>query len=93
MYPVAAAITLPRVFVLVLGLWALMEGIILLVMAFRGAGWGAGILGVISIVLGLILMGNYTNLGTGLAMVWAAAIWALIGGVVLIVQAFRQRSA
>ena len=36
--------TLPRVFVLVLGIWALMEGIILLFMAFRGGGWGAGIL-------------------------------------------------
>lgn len=93
MYPVAAAITLPRVFVLVLGIWALMEGIILLIMAFRGAGWGAGILGVISIVLGLILMGDYTQLGSGLAMIWAGAIWALIGGVVLVVQAFQARKA
>jgi uncharacterized membrane protein HdeD (DUF308 family) len=93
MYPIAAAVALPQIFVLVLGIWALMEGIMLLFLAFRGGGWGAGILGVISIVLGIILMGAYGNLGTGLAMIWAAAIWALIGGVVLIVQAFRTRKA
>jgi uncharacterized membrane protein HdeD (DUF308 family) len=93
MYPLAAAITLPQIFVLVLGIWALMEGIILLIMAFRGGGWGAGILAVISIVLGIILMGSYGNLGTGLAMIWAASIWALIGGVIMVVRAFQQRKA
>jgi uncharacterized membrane protein HdeD (DUF308 family) len=93
MYPVAAAIALPQVFLLVLGIWALMEGIILLFMAFRGGGWGAGILAVISIVLGLIMIGNYGAPGAGLAMLWAGAIWAFIGGFVLIVQAFRSRKA
>jgi hypothetical protein len=29
----------------------------------------------------------------GLAMIWAAAITGLIGGILMIVQAFRQRSA
>jgi uncharacterized membrane protein HdeD (DUF308 family) len=93
MYPKAAAVAVPRIFVLVLGIWALMEGIILLVMAFRGAGWGAGIMGVVAIVFGIILMGEYTKVGSGLAMIWAAAIWGLIGGIILIIQAFRQRKA
>jgi uncharacterized membrane protein HdeD (DUF308 family) len=93
MYPVAAGVALPRIFVLVLGLWALMEGIILLFMAFRGGGWGAGILGVVSIIFGIILMGEYGKIGSGAAMIWAAAIWGLIGGVILIFQAFRQRKA
>ena len=75
---------------LVLGIWALMEGIMLLFLAFKGGGWGAGILAVISIVLGLILLGDYGKLGHGLAMLWAGAIWAFIGGFVLIVQAFRS---
>ena len=93
MYPVAAGVALPRIFVLILGLWALMQGIILLVMAFKGGGWGAGILGIIEIVFGLILMAEYGSLGSGLVMIWAAAVWGLIGGVILIVQAFRQRKA
>jgi uncharacterized membrane protein HdeD (DUF308 family) len=93
MYPIAAGVALPRIFVLILGIWALMEGIILLVMAFRGGGWGAGIMGVVAIIFGIILMGEYTHLGSGLAMIWAAAIWGLIGGVIMIIQAFRQRKA
>ncbi len=59
MYPVAAGVTLPRIFVLVLGIWGVMYGIILLVMAFKGGGWGAGILGVLGIIFGIILMANY----------------------------------
>ncbi len=93
MYPVAAGVALPRVFVLVLGLWGLMEGIILLIMAFRGGGWGAGILGIVAIIFGIILMANYAVPGAGLTMIWAAAIWGLIGGVLMVIQAFRQRKA
>jgi uncharacterized membrane protein HdeD (DUF308 family) len=93
MYPIAAAVALPKVFVLVLGIWGLMYGIILVVMAFRGGGWGAGILGVLGIIFGVALMANYTNPGWGLSMIWTASVFALIGGIVMIVRAFQQRSA
>jgi uncharacterized membrane protein HdeD (DUF308 family) len=91
-YPVAAAIALPKIFVLVLGIWGLMYGIILLIMAFQGGGWGAGILGVLGIIFGIALMSNYYVPGMGLAMLWTAAVFAFFGGIVMIVQAFRQRS-
>lgn len=90
-YPIAAAITLPQIFVLVLGIWGLFYGIILLVNAFRGAGWGAGILGVLGLVFGGMLIANYSSPGMGLSMLWAGAVWAVIGGIALIVQAFRMR--
>ena len=93
MYPMAAGVALPRIFVLILGLWGLMEGIILLIMAFRGGGWGAGILGVVAIIFGLILMASYGIPGSGLTMIWVAAIWGLVGGVLMVIQAFRQRKA
>jgi uncharacterized membrane protein HdeD (DUF308 family) len=93
MYPVAAGLVLPRIFVLVLGIWGLVYGIILLILAFRGGGWGAGILGVLGILFGLLLMANYMVPGMGLGLLWTAAVFGLVGGVILIVQAFRQRSA
>jgi uncharacterized membrane protein HdeD (DUF308 family) len=93
MYPVATALTLPKIFVLVLGIWGLMYGVILLIMAFQGGGWGAGILGVLGIIFGIALMVNYTSPGMGLAMLWSAAVLGVIGGIALIFQAFRQRSA
>ena len=91
-YPIAAAVTLPSIFALVLGFWGLINGIILLIMAFRGGGWGAGILGVLGIIFGVALMVNYSVPGMGLATLWIIALSAFFGGIVLIVQAFRQRS-
>jgi len=93
MYPVAAGISLPKIFVLCLGIWGLIQGIVMLVMAFKGGGWGIGILGGIMLLLGIYLVANWSMPGMGLAMIWAAAVTALIGGVILVVQAFRQRSA
>jgi uncharacterized membrane protein HdeD (DUF308 family) len=92
-YPIASALSLPKIFVLVLGIWGLMYGIILLIMAFQGGGWGAGILGVLGIIFGISLMANYMAPGMGLAMLWTAAVFAFVGGIVMIIQAFRQRSA
>jgi len=91
-YPIASAIALPKIFVLVLGIWGLMYGFILLFMAFQGGGWGAGILGVLGIIFGLALMANYYVLGMGLSMLWTAAVFAFVGGIFMIFQAFRQRS-
>ena len=93
MYPIATALMLPKLFVLVLGLWGLMYGVILLIMAFKGGGWGAGIMGVLGILFGLVLVGNYSVPGMGLSFLWSAAVFAVIGGIVLIVQSFRVRSA
>ena len=92
-YPIASALVLPSVFVWVLGFWGLVQGAILLIQAFRGGGWAAGILGVLGIIFGLALMANWMMPGMGLTFIWATALSGLIGGVFMIVQAFRQRSA
>lgn len=91
MYPIASALVLPRIFVLVLGLWGLLQGIIMLIMAFRGGGWAAGILGALAIIFGAALVANYSLPGVGVATVWTVGVVALFGGIVLIVQAFRTR--
>ena len=90
-YPVYAGIALPQIFMLVLGLYGLFEGIMLLIMAFKGAGWGAGIMGVIAIVLGGILVANYGALGWGLSMIWAIALWLFFAGFFMVYRAFRDR--
>jgi uncharacterized membrane protein HdeD (DUF308 family) len=92
-YPVAAAVALPRIFVLVLGIWGIIQGFVALLLAFRGGGWGLGILGVIGIFFGFILIGSYTVPGMGLTMLWVAAIWALVAGLFVIYRAFQLRKA
>jgi uncharacterized membrane protein HdeD (DUF308 family) len=91
MYPIASALALPRVFTLVLGFWGVFYGLILLINAFRGAGWGAGILGVLGIIFGVILIGSYSMAGAGLAFLWSAAVVAIIGGIALIVRTFQTQ--
>ena len=90
-HPVASAVTIPMILVLMLGIQGMIVGAISLVMAFKGGGWGAGILGGLSIIFGLILILNFANLGTVAVFIWVVAILALAGGIVQIIQAFRQR--
>jgi uncharacterized membrane protein HdeD (DUF308 family) len=93
MYPVASAAVLPQVLVLVLGIWGLIYGIMFVFLGFRGAGWGATILGVLTAILGLSLIANYGVAGWGLSMIWTAAVAGVVGGIILVVRAFQERSA
>lgn len=92
-YPLASAVVLPKIFVLVLGLWGLVEGIVLLIMAFQGGGWGAGILGALAIIFGIALIDGYNSFGMGLAFIWSAAIMGVVGGIFLIYKAFQVKKA
>jgi uncharacterized membrane protein HdeD (DUF308 family) len=90
-YPIASALVIPSIYILLLGIQGLVVGIVSVVLAFKGGGWGAGILGGLSILFGLILIANYANLGAVLTFIWVVAIFAIAGGIVQIVQAFRLR--
>jgi uncharacterized membrane protein HdeD (DUF308 family) len=91
-YPVVSALTLPSILILILGIQGIITGIISLIMAFQGGGWGAGILGALSIIFGIILVVNWTSPGMVVGLVWVAAIFALIGGIFQLVRAFQQRA-
>jgi uncharacterized membrane protein HdeD (DUF308 family) len=92
-YPVLAAAELPMIFTMLLGLYGIFGGIMALFMAFKGGGWGSAILGVISIIFGLILLANWSEIIAVVSFYWVVAIFAVIGGIVQIVHAFQQRSA
>ena len=90
-HPIASALVIPSILILLLGIQGLVMGGISLVLAFRGGGWSAGILGALSILFGIILIMNYANLLTVLTYIWVVAIVAIAGGIVQIVVAFQQR--
>lgn len=92
-YPVYAALALPRIFVLIIGIWGLFHGVDLLFVGFRARAWGTVILGLITLILGMILIGNYDEVGWGLSLIWVAAVFAFFGGFVMIYRAFRDRKA
>jgi uncharacterized membrane protein HdeD (DUF308 family) len=92
-HPLISAVEIPALIILFIAIQGLVTGILMVVMAFKGGGLGAGILGILSILFGLILLLNFANLGTIVAFVWITAIFALVGGIFQIFHAFQQRSA
>ncbi len=93
MYPVLVGLELPQLFVLVLGLWGVVKGLVLFFLAFKGGGWAAGVMGAITLIFGCILVANYSVPGWGLSLVWVAAVFAFIGGFFMVYRAFQQRKA
>jgi uncharacterized membrane protein HdeD (DUF308 family) len=90
-HPIASALVIPAILILLLGIQGLVTGIVGLVMAFKGGGWGAAILVALSIIFGLVLILNYASPSMILTFIWIVAIFAIVGGIAEIVQAFRQR--
>ena len=76
--PVATSEIVPAVLALLLGIFGLLIGISFLIAAFQGEGWGVGIFGVISILIGLLLMFN--SLVGGQVLVWLTALLLVIQG-------------
>jgi LPXTG-motif cell wall-anchored protein len=69
----------------------LIMGIMGLVRAFMGAGWGTGILGVLTIIIAIILFANVWVATLALPLV--LGVFLIIGGIVAIFYSFRVRRA
>jgi uncharacterized membrane protein HdeD (DUF308 family) len=88
-HPLWSSLLVPAVVVIILGVEGLIIGIINLIQAFKGGGWGIGILGALSIIFGIILLGNVFV--AGLALPWVLGIFGIVGGIFAIIMAFRLR--
>jgi len=86
-YPLYSAILIPTVFAIIIGVEGLIIGAVYMVQGFSGAGWGTGILGILSIIFGLILIANPLVAAVGLVLLLAGL--AIIGGIAAIVVSFR----
>ena len=88
-YPVWSPVVILSTMVIILGIQGIIYGGIGLFQAFKGAGWGAGILGAVSIAFGIYLL---ANIGAAtLALPWVMGILAIAGGVAAVVMAFRLK--
>ena len=88
-HPLWSSVLVPAVYLVVLGIQGLVLGGVSLVIAFRGEGWGVGILGALSIVFGLVLL---FNVWIGVAFLpFVLGVFGIVGGVA-IVMAFVMRS-
>ncbi|MBE2221503.1 MAG: HdeD family acid-resistance protein [Anaerolineae bacterium] len=87
--PLMATVVVLSVAIIILGIQGLVYGGIGVYQAFKGAGWGAGILGAISILFGLILLGN--TLIAAATLPWVLGVFGIIGGIFAIVAAFKMK--
>ena len=88
-HPLWSTLIVPTVLVFIVAFSGLFLGLVGLIQAFRGGGWGAGILGALSILFGLILLFN--PLLAALSVPWVLGILGIAGGILAIFGAFGLR--
>jgi uncharacterized membrane protein HdeD (DUF308 family) len=90
-HPLMAAILIPTVLVIVLGVQGLVMGVLEIIEGFKGGGAWSFILGIINILVGLLLLAR--PMAAALAVPLVFGILLLVQGLALLVWAFRVRSA
>jgi uncharacterized membrane protein HdeD (DUF308 family) len=90
-HPLWSTLLLPTVLVTFMGVDGVIIGVVGLIGAFKGGGWSAGILGVLSLLFGFFLLGSPVI--AGLALPWVYGVLGLVGGIAAIIAAFQQRKA
>lgn len=65
-------------------------GVVGIIQAFKGGGWGAAIMGVLGVLFGLALWGGETGLLANIF--WALGLFTAIGGVLSMLLALRLRN-
>lgn len=88
-YPLRGAVVISATVIIIIAIQGIIVGAIGLYQAFKGAGWGAGILGMVSILLGLLLLTEPLKFGLALPII--IGVVGIVGGIAAIVAAFRLR--
>ena len=86
-HPFLAALTVPTVLVIILGVQGLVMGAIEIIAGLKGGGLGSFILGAINVLVGLLLLGS--PLAAAIAVPLVFGVLLLIQGVASVVFAFR----
>jgi uncharacterized membrane protein HdeD (DUF308 family) len=89
-HPLLAALTVPTVFVIVLGVQGLILGVLEIISGFRGGGFGSMFLGAINLIVGLFLLSS--PVAAALAVPVVFGVLLLIQGIAVTIWAFRIRS-
>ena len=88
-HPILSTVIVPTYIIYIIGFIAIAEGVVELIAAFQGSGWGLGILGILRIVFGIILLSNPVLGVIALPIVLGA--FMLVGGIFAVVASLRMR--
>jgi len=90
-HPLWTAAALGGVYVFILGIQGMVIGVLNVVRAFQGEGWGIGALGVLSFLFGLLLVFN--PLAGAIALPLLFGILGIVFGSIGIFMAFKVKNA
>jgi uncharacterized membrane protein HdeD (DUF308 family) len=90
MYPVISPFVVLTLFIIFIGVWSIVYGAMKLIWGFKGGGWGMGILGILSIILGLLLLSNV--LAGALILPWIFGFFLIVGGVGAVIGGLKMRT-
>lgn len=90
MYPIYGSFIALNLFVIFIAIWVIISGGMGLYSAFTGGGWGAGILGIITIILGLLLLANFA--AGVLIFPWVFGFILILGGISALFFGLRMRT-
>jgi len=88
-YPFYSAFVVPYIFIIFVGVWGLIMGFVGIFAAFKGGGWGAGIMGLILIIFGCLILANPVI--STLLLPFFLGVFGIIGGFMAIIGAFMIR--
>lgn len=89
-YPIFSPFIVLTFLVIFIGAWAIVNGVVKLAWALKGGGWGMGILGVLTIILGLLLLTN--SLVGALFLPWMFGFFLIIGGIGAVIWGIKMRT-
>ena len=89
--PLLTTLGLATIWVWVLGIMGIAMGIADIVQAFKGAGWGRGLLGVVMILLGIWLVAEPVR--AAITLPWVFGVLLLVSGIMAIFAAFQVKNA
>ncbi len=87
--PLGMTLIVGNTLIIVLGIMGLMMGTVSIIQAFQGAGWGTGLLGVLTIILGFVLLANSMKLTFSLPV--TLGLLSIGGGLLALYTAFRVK--
>ncbi|HEX6109725.1 MAG TPA: DUF308 domain-containing protein [Ktedonobacteraceae bacterium] len=90
-HPVYATVFVGTFLVVFVAVDGLLMGVMGLVRAFMGAGWGTGIMGALSVIIAIFLFANLWVATLALPVILGALL--IVGGIVAIFFSFRVRRA
>jgi uncharacterized membrane protein HdeD (DUF308 family) len=88
-YPIYGTVIVVSLFVIFIGVWGLLMGFIALFAAFKGGGWGTGIIGILLIIFGCLLLANVFISAAMLPFI--LGVFGIIGGLAAIIGSFMLK--